>query len=105
LLAHSEQAALPSHQKAIDNFHKVVEEVKIAKLLGHAKEIRMPTTSNSLHNNAQAPDPCHANTMVTPGSSSVTQTTSLTSLYSQVTPVNIDAIDPSQSVTSSYSQV
>jgi hypothetical protein len=43
--------------------------------------------------------------MVTPGSSSVTRTTSLTSLYSQVTPVNIDAIDPSQSVTSSYSQV
>jgi hypothetical protein len=99
LLAHLEQAALPSHQKAIDNFCKAAEEVKIAKLLGCAKEIRAPTTSNSLHNDAQAPDPHHANTIATPSSSSVTQTTSLTSLYSQVTPVNIDAIDPSQPVT------
>jgi hypothetical protein len=79
--------------------------VKIAKLLGCANEIRVPTTSNSLHNNVQAPDPHHANTMATPGSSSVTWTISLTSLYLQVTPMNIDAIDPSQSVTSSYSQV
>jgi hypothetical protein len=84
LLAHSEQAALPSHQKAIDNFRKTAEEAKIAKLPGCAKEIRVPTTSNSLHNDAQAPDPHHANTMATPGSSSVTWTTSLTSLYSQV---------------------
>jgi hypothetical protein len=52
LLTHSEQAALPSHQQVIDNFCKVVEEAKIAKLPGHAKEIRVPTTSNSLHNNA-----------------------------------------------------
>jgi hypothetical protein len=43
--------------------------------------------------------------MVTPSSSSVTQTTSLTSLYSQVTPVNIDAISHGQPVTSLYSQV
>jgi hypothetical protein len=50
LLAHLEQAALPSHQKAIANFHKAAEEVKIAKLPGCAKEIRVPTTSNSLHN-------------------------------------------------------
>jgi hypothetical protein len=99
LLAYSEQAALPSHQKAIDNFCKAAEEAKIAKLPDRAKEIRVPTTSNSLHNDAQAPDPRHANTMATPGSSSVTQTTSLTSLYSQVTPVNTDAINPSQPVT------
>jgi hypothetical protein len=105
LLAHSEQAALLSHQKAIDNFHKAVEEAKIAKLLGRAKEIRVPTTSNSLHNDAQAPDPRHANTIASPGSSSVTWTTSLTSLYSQVTPVNIDAISHSQPATSLYSQV
>jgi hypothetical protein len=105
LLAHSEQAALPSHQKAIDNFHKAAEKAKIAKLPGHAKEIRVPTTSNLLHNDAQAPDTHHANTMVTPSSSLVTQTTSLTSLYSQVISVNIDAIDSSQPVTSSYSQV
>jgi hypothetical protein len=66
LLAHSEQAALPSHQKAINNFCKAAEEAKIAKLLGHAKQIRVPTTSNSLHNDAQAPDTCHANTMQLP---------------------------------------
>jgi hypothetical protein len=105
LLAHLEQAALHTHQKAIDNFHKAAEEVEIAKLPGHAKEIRVPTTSNSLHNDTQAPDACYANTMATPGSLSVTWTVSLTLLYLQVTPVNIDAIDPSQPVTSSYLQV
>jgi hypothetical protein len=66
LLAHSEQAALPSHQKAIDN---------------------------------------HANKTATPSSASVPWTMSLTLLYSQVIPVNIDAIDPSQPVTSLYSWV
>jgi hypothetical protein len=66
LLAHSEQAALPSHQKAINNY---------------------------------------ANKTATPGSTSVPWTMSLTLLYSQVTPVNIDAIDPSQPVTSLYSWV